>query len=82
MVVILWSRIGTPLPAQCVTPEGGRYLSGTEWEYRGAVEGFRQRGRPSVWLYRRTESPRPAFDDPDFDEKREQVDARLLARNH
>ena len=40
-VVILWSRIGTPLPETKRKRDGGRYLSGTEWEYEDALHGFK-----------------------------------------
>src|SRR5205085_2529430 len=33
VVVIFWSRMGTPLPPEYVKPDGSRYASGTEWEY-------------------------------------------------
>ena len=31
VIVILWSRMGTPLPANLRKLNGERYLSGTEW---------------------------------------------------
>jgi hypothetical protein len=39
-VVILWSRMGTPLPAEYTKADGTAYLSGTEWEFLDAVEAF------------------------------------------
>src|SRR5262245_47108608 len=33
VVVILWSRMGTPLPEDFKKPDGTRYQSGTEWEF-------------------------------------------------
>jgi hypothetical protein len=33
VVVILWSRMGTPLPDSYRKPDGTPYRSGTEWEY-------------------------------------------------
>ena len=38
VIVILWSRLGTPLPPGIVRPDGSPYLSGTEWEYEDAVQ--------------------------------------------
>jgi hypothetical protein len=32
VVVILWGRMGTPLPESYKKPNGTLYLSGTEWE--------------------------------------------------
>lgn len=69
VLVVLWSRIGTPLPARYTKTNGNLYLSGTEWEYENALEGFLAHGRPSVWVYRRTEEPKVGLDDPDRDEK-------------
>ncbi|MCP5090901.1 MAG: DUF4062 domain-containing protein, partial [Gammaproteobacteria bacterium] len=71
-VVILWSRIGTPLPKEYKKPDGSAYLSGTEWEYCEALQAARDHGRPAVWLYRCTEKPKIDIDDPDFDAKRDQ----------
>jgi len=72
VIVILWSRLGTPLPAEYVKEDGTRYLSGTEWEYCDAVGSSRKTGRPRVWLYRRTEEPRLGLKDPKLDDKRAQ----------
>jgi hypothetical protein len=38
VIVILWSRMGTPLPDNVRKPDGAPYLSGTEWEYEDAVK--------------------------------------------
>lgn len=62
VIVILWSRIGTPL----VMPDGTGYRSGTEFEYLDALKYTRKGDDPppadSKWvrnilLYRRTEEP-------------------------
>ena len=34
VVIILWSRMGTPLPSTYTKPDGSPYLSGTEWAAR------------------------------------------------
>jgi hypothetical protein len=49
VVVLLWSRLGTPLPETCLKSNGERYWSGTEYEYLEAV-GADQ--KPRVLLYR------------------------------
>jgi hypothetical protein len=67
VVVILWGRMGTPLPKSYKKPDGTLYLSGTEWEFEDAQAADRR-----ILLYRRTEKPRPDIDDPDFAEKRKQ----------
>ena len=46
VVVILWSRMGTPLPAEYTKPDGTAYLSGTEWEYRDAITAAQRSDRP------------------------------------
>ncbi len=68
VVVIFWSRMGTPLPAQYRKKDGSRYQSGTEWEYEDAISANEQTGRPEVLLYRRIESVLLDPDDPKFDE--------------
>jgi formylglycine-generating enzyme required for sulfatase activity len=72
VVVILWSRIGTPLPPEWVKPDGSRYLSGTEWECLEAMEAARLYGKPDVLIYYRTEEPKSGLGDPDLDKKRDQ----------
>lgn len=67
VVVILWSRMGTPLPDVHRKPDGSPYMSGTEWEYEDALAAGKW-----VLLYRRTEKPQIYIDDPDFEEKRKQ----------
>jgi hypothetical protein len=77
VIVILWSRMGTPLPDSIRKPNGEPYLSGTEWEYEDAVNSPRE-PRPQVLLYRRTEKPTIALDDPQWEDKRAQY-ARVAA---
>lgn len=69
-LVILWSRLGTPLPASLARADGSRFASGTVWEVEDAIAA----NRP-VFVYRRTEKPRIELDDPAFDAKRAQYDA-------
>jgi formylglycine-generating enzyme required for sulfatase activity len=72
VIVIFWSRMGTPLPEEWKKPDGSRYLSGTEWEYWNALETAEREGKPEILVYRRTEKQTLDQDDPQFDEKREQ----------
>ena len=65
VIVILWSRIGTPLPADYTKPDGTAYLSGTEWEYHDAITATRRFDRPAVWVYRKKKAPSVDLDDPD-----------------
>ncbi|MFN8420593.1 MAG: SUMF1/EgtB/PvdO family nonheme iron enzyme [Anaerolineae bacterium] len=65
VIVIFWSRMGTPLPPEYAKQDGSRYLSGTEWEYEEAVNAAKQNsGKPSVLVYRRTEEPVISLRDP------------------
>ena len=54
VVVVLWSRFGTPLPGHIRRADGTAYGSGTEFEFEDAVEGFLRNGRPSILVYRKT----------------------------
>ncbi|MGF1642587.1 MAG: SUMF1/EgtB/PvdO family nonheme iron enzyme [Thiotrichales bacterium] len=66
-VVVIWSRIGTQLPADFeLKADGTPYLSGTEWEYLNALSGFKARRKPAVWVYRRPDPPMFAANAPDL----------------
>lgn len=70
LVVIIWSRMGTPLSIdEYRKPDGSAYLSGTEWEYLDALEGAKHCGRPEVLVYRRTEKCLLDPCDPQIDDK-------------
>jgi len=72
VIVILWLRLGTPLPPEWTQPDGRRYRSGTEWEYEDARQAAEQDGQPKLLLYRRTEKVLLDPDEPDIDEKLKQ----------
>ena len=73
VIVILWSRMGTPLPGEDRKVDGTPYLSGTEWEYLDALDAAQASGgTPAILIYRRTEVPSLKLSDPEFDEKRRQ----------
>src|SRR5687768_14030877 len=60
VVVVLWSRLGTHLDLTMFQKANGDpYLSGTEWEYEDACKG-----RPEIFIYRRTEEPKVGMKDP------------------
>ena len=63
VIAILWSRLGTRLPAQFTRADGSRYESGTEYEFEEAMEGFRRNGKPDLLVYRRTAPPSVRLDD-------------------
>lgn|GEM_PF-1246446 len=49
VLVILWTRLGSPLPE-----EPYRGMTGTEWEFVNAVEASAQNGVPEVLVYKKT----------------------------
>lgn len=69
-VVILWSRIGTPLPPEKERPDGTGYSSGTVWEYEDA----RSADKP-IYIYRRAVKPQVELDDDELEQKRAQYEA-------
>jgi hypothetical protein len=64
VIVILWSRMGTPLTIS--KPDGTPYLSGTEWEYEDAITAS---PKPHVLVYRRTAKLALDPDDKELEEK-------------
>ena len=76
VVVIFWSRMGTPLPFPKYKKANGQaYQSGTEYEFETAIEAKREKGTPEVIVYRRNEPPRIPLNDPDIQEKTKQWQA-------
>ncbi len=54
VVVILWSRLGVPLPADKYTgPLSGGTVTGTEWEFEDALASYRNRRQPDLLLFRK-----------------------------
>jgi formylglycine-generating enzyme required for sulfatase activity len=56
VVVILWSRLGVPLPADKFRGaiSGRCPVTGTEWEFEDGLAGAREHGVPELLLYRKT----------------------------
>ena len=72
VVVILWNRIGTPLPETYRRADGTRYASGTEWEYDDA---FTAADPPQILIYRRVDLPTAVIDSrPEVIEQRKEVE--------
>ena len=63
VITILWSRLGTRLPAQFTKPDGSRYESGTEFEFEDAINSFQDRGTPDLLIYRKTADPQVSLKD-------------------
>lgn len=85
VLVIFWSRMGTPLPHPEYRRESGEpYFSGTDWEYDDALTAAKQNGKPLVVVYRRTEKVALEVDDPQFEERRDQYEKvkRFFANFH
>src|SRR5215470_5805447 len=70
VVLILWSRLGTPLPERTAQREyrgidGRAPVTGTEWEYEEALKIAREKGAPDILAFRNV-SPAPVDPrDPD-----------------
>jgi len=63
VITILWSRLGTRLPAQFTKPDGSRYESGTEYEFEDAFQSFKKSGSPDLLIYRKTADPKVSLKD-------------------
>ncbi|NKY31427.1 DUF4062 domain-containing protein [Nocardia gamkensis] len=53
VVVVIHSRLGTPLPSKYAKDGGNRPVTGTEWEYEDAIRAHHASGTPEVLVYRR-----------------------------
>jgi hypothetical protein len=73
VVVIFWSRMGTPLPhPEYQKPDGTQYLSGTEWEFWDGFHAAKDKRLPLLVVYRRMERVLLDPDSDDFEAKVEQ----------
>ena len=66
VILILWSRLGTPLPERTGAREyrgidGRAPVTGTEWEYEDALQAARNAGAPDILTFRKVS---PALIDP------------------
>jgi HEAT repeat protein len=61
VIIILWTRMGTPLPSEFRSSTGRLYESGWEWEYENALTGH---PIPDILIYRRTEPLNITVEDP------------------
>jgi len=53
VVLILWSRLGTPLPEPYCGIDGRRPVTGTEWEFEDALARRQLAGVPDLLVYRK-----------------------------
>ncbi len=74
VLVILWSRLGVPLPVDRFRGALSRApVTGTEWEFEDALAGYREKGMPDLLLYRKRASVTVSLDDDAaLDEQRRQ----------
>ena len=83
VVLILWSRLGTPLPEKTAEREyrgidGRAPVTGTEWEYEEALKAAREKKAPDLLAFRNI-SPAP-IDPRDPDAQAKSI-AQLSALN-
>jgi WD40 repeat protein len=83
VVLILWSRLGTPLPEKTSEREyrgidGRAPVTGTEWEYEEALKVAREKGAPDLLAFRNI-SPAPI--DPCDPDAQDKTNAQLKALN-
>jgi outer membrane protein assembly factor BamB len=69
VILIVYSRIGVPLPAQSTLREyrgidGRSPVTGTEWEFEEALAAYRARGTPDLLAYRKLGDPGASLADP------------------
>ncbi len=65
VVMILWSRLGTPLPEPYQGIDGRAPVTGTEWEFEDALARRRSAGVPDLLVYRKDAPGRAEFDRED-----------------
>jgi formylglycine-generating enzyme required for sulfatase activity len=76
VVVILWSRLGVPLPTdKFLGPLTGKPVTGTEWEFEDALKGHRARKLPDLLMYRKRTPVTGSFED-------EEAVRQQLAQKH
>ncbi len=63
VICILWSRLGTRLPAHFHRADGSLYDSGTEWEFEDALAAYKERGTPDLIVYRKSAEPHASMSD-------------------
>jgi tetratricopeptide (TPR) repeat protein len=72
VVTILWSRLGSRLPADFAFVKGELAPTGTEFEIQDALASYAQRGKPNLLIYRKTPGPQIALGSPHFADRSDQ----------
>jgi tetratricopeptide (TPR) repeat protein len=72
VVGILWSRLGTRLPASFSPTPGAEPPTGTEFELDDALESHARTGKPHMLIYRKTPGPAIGLGSADFAQRTEQ----------
>ena len=65
VVMLLWSRLGTPLPERYQGIDGRAPVTGTEWEFEDALAHHLSAGVPDLLVYRKDIPGRAEFDHED-----------------
>ncbi|MCW8107935.1 tetratricopeptide repeat protein [Alteromonas ponticola] len=52
-LLILWKRIGTPLPDSALPDGYDGPITGTEFEFLSALKSQKNKGKPTIWVYRK-----------------------------
>lgn len=83
VVVIMWLRLGVPLPEDQFSGavSGRRPVTGTEWEFEEAMVSARANDRPRVLFYHKVAAPRQELDLDHWDAVQEQLLQRQSARD-
>jgi hypothetical protein len=62
VILILWARLGTPLPKEKYRGIDGRVpVTGTEWEFEAALAAHKQRGVPDLLAYKKKAPPKAEY---------------------
>lgn len=69
VVSILWSRLGTRLPAGFASEPGQPPPTGTEFEVRDALAAYEKHGRPNLLIYRKKAPPQVNLASADAEER-------------
>jgi tetratricopeptide (TPR) repeat protein len=74
VITVLWSRLGTRLPANYKPAPGEPSPTGTEFEIKDALRAFRSIGKPNLLIYRREPGPRLTLGAAGYHERERQFE--------